>query len=53
MAIKKLIQFEQFLTYRKKPPVFIGWVGLRTGLDVVEKRNILPLPGIQRRPSSP
>jgi hypothetical protein len=24
-----------------------GWVGLRTGLDVVEKRNILPLPGIQ------
>jgi hypothetical protein len=23
-----------------------GWVGPRTGLDVVEKRNIFPLPGI-------
>jgi hypothetical protein len=23
-----------------------GWVGPRTGLDFVEKRNILPLPGI-------
>jgi hypothetical protein len=29
-----------------------GWVGPRTGLDVVEKRNILPLPGIQPRLSS-
>jgi hypothetical protein len=30
-----------------------GWVGPRTGLDVVEKRNILPLPGIQPRLSTP
>jgi hypothetical protein len=30
-----------------------GWVGPRTGLDVVVKRNILPLPGIQPGPSSP
>jgi hypothetical protein len=30
-----------------------GWVGPGTGLDVVEKRNILPLPRIQPRPSSP
>jgi hypothetical protein len=30
-----------------------GWVGPKTGLDVVDKRNILPLPGIQPRLSSP
>jgi hypothetical protein len=30
-----------------------GWVGPRTGLDVVQKRKILPLPEIQPRPSSP
>jgi hypothetical protein len=30
-----------------------GWVDPKTGLDVVEKRNILPLPGIQPRLSSP
>jgi hypothetical protein len=29
-----------------------GWVGPRTSLDVVVKRNILPLPGIQPRPWS-
>jgi hypothetical protein len=29
-----------------------GWVGLRTGLEVVEKRKILPLPGIETKPSS-
>jgi hypothetical protein len=28
-------------------------VGPRTGLDAVEKRKILPLPGIEPRPSSP
>jgi hypothetical protein len=40
----------------KEPPVLNyigGWVGPRTGLDVVEKRNILPLPGIQPRLSTP
>jgi hypothetical protein len=25
----------------------VGWVGLRAGLDVAAKRNILPLPGIE------
>jgi hypothetical protein len=30
-----------------------GWVGSRAGLDAVEKRKTLPLPGIERRPSSP
>jgi hypothetical protein len=30
-----------------------GWVGPSTGLDVGEKRKILPLPGIEARPSSP
>jgi hypothetical protein len=30
-----------------------GRVGPRTGLNVVEKRNVLPLPGIQPRLSSP
>jgi hypothetical protein len=30
-----------------------GWVGPKTGLNVVEKRNILPLPGIKHRLSSP
>jgi hypothetical protein len=30
-----------------------GWVGPRTGLDIVEKRNILLLPAIQPPPSSP
>jgi hypothetical protein len=29
------------------------WVGPRAGLDVVEKRNILLLPGFEPRPSSP
>jgi hypothetical protein len=28
-------------------------MGLRVGLDVVEKRNIMPVPGIEPRPSSP
>jgi hypothetical protein len=26
-----------------------GWVGLRTGLDDVERRKILPLPGLEFR----
>jgi hypothetical protein len=30
-----------------------GWVGPRTSLDVVEKRNIMPLPGIHPLLSSP
>jgi hypothetical protein len=30
-----------------------GWVGPRAGLDVVEKRKIMPLPGIEPRQSSP
>jgi hypothetical protein len=30
-----------------------GWVGPRTGLDVVEKRNIMPLPRIQPQLSTP
>jgi hypothetical protein len=30
-----------------------AWVGPRTGLDVVEKRNILPLPVIQPQLSTP
>jgi hypothetical protein len=34
----------------KEPPVSIGWVGLRTGLDDVERRKILPLPGLELRP---
>jgi hypothetical protein len=29
-----------------------GWVYLKAGLGAVEKRNILPLPGIETRPSS-
>jgi hypothetical protein len=29
-----------------------GWVGLRAGLDAVEKREILRLPGIEHQPSS-
>jgi hypothetical protein len=29
------------------------WVGLGAGLDAVENRKILPLPGIEPRPSSP
>jgi hypothetical protein len=27
-----------------------GWVGPRTGLDNVERRNILPLPGLELQP---
>jgi hypothetical protein len=27
-----------------------GWVGLRIGLDDVERRKILPLPGLELRP---
>jgi hypothetical protein len=30
-----------------------GWVGPRTCLDIVETRNILPLPGIQPHLSTP
>jgi hypothetical protein len=30
----------------------VGWVGLRGGVDDLHKRNILPLPGISRLPSS-
>jgi hypothetical protein len=29
-----------------------GWVALRTGVDAMEKRKILPLPGIEPGPSS-
>jgi hypothetical protein len=29
-----------------------GWVGPRVRLDSMEKRQILPLPGIEPRPSS-
>jgi hypothetical protein len=30
-----------------------GWVGPRAGLDAVEKRKILPLEGVEPRPSTP
>jgi hypothetical protein len=30
-----------------------GWVDPRAGLDAMEKRKILPLPGIEPRPSRP
>jgi hypothetical protein len=30
-----------------------GWVGLRAGLGPVEKRKLLPLLGIEPRPSNP
>jgi hypothetical protein len=30
-----------------------GWVGLRAGLEAVGKRKILPLQGIEPRPSNP
>jgi hypothetical protein len=30
-----------------------GWVGPRASLDVMEKREIFPLSGIEPRPSSP
>jgi hypothetical protein len=30
-----------------------GWMGSRTGLDAVEKRKILPLPGFEPQPSNP
>jgi hypothetical protein len=30
-----------------------GWVGLRAGLDDVDKRKLFPLPGIGPRPLSP
>jgi hypothetical protein len=30
-----------------------GWVGHRRGLDAMEKKEILPLPGIESRTSSP
>jgi hypothetical protein len=46
---------QRFLTPRETTPGthWIGaWVGPRTGLDVVDKRNILPLPVIQPRLSS-
>jgi hypothetical protein len=45
-----------FLPPQKELPGthWIGaWVGLRTGLDVVDKRNMLPLLGIQPQLSSP
>jgi hypothetical protein len=37
----------------KEPPGArrIGWVGPRAGTDAVEKRKILPLPGIEPQPS--
>jgi hypothetical protein len=30
-----------------------GWVSPRAGLDAVEKEKMLPIPGIEPRPSSP
>jgi hypothetical protein len=47
--------FLRFSSPVKEPPVLTvgGWVGPRTGLDVVEKRNILPLPGIQPQLPNP
>jgi hypothetical protein len=41
---------------RKEPPVthwIGGSVGPRAGLDAVEKKKILPLPGFEPRPSNP
>jgi hypothetical protein len=29
-----------------------GWVGPRTGMDDMEKRKFLPVPGLERRPLS-
>jgi hypothetical protein len=30
-----------------------GWVGPKDGLNVVERRQVLPMPGFKPRPSSP
>jgi hypothetical protein len=52
----KIIRISKGIYPRERAPGthWIGvWVGPRTGLDVVEKRNILPLPGIQPRLTSP
>jgi hypothetical protein len=53
---KNIYNLQRFLPPEKEPPGthwIGGWVGPRTGLDFVEKRNVLPLPGIQPRLSSP
>jgi hypothetical protein len=52
---KNNYNLRRFLPPRKSPATHWigGWMGPRTNLDVVEKRNILPLPGIQPRLSSP
>jgi hypothetical protein len=52
---KNNYNFEVFTPRERAPGAhwIRGWVGPRTGLDVVEKRNILPLPGIQPWLSSP
>jgi hypothetical protein len=54
--IKHNYNFQRFLPPKKEPPLthWLGdWLGPRTGLDVVDKRNILPLPVIQPRLTSP
>jgi hypothetical protein len=49
MELKKL-QFAKVFIPRERAPgthCIGGWVGSRNGLDIVERRNILPLPVIQ------
>jgi hypothetical protein len=56
MALYKIIIIcKGFYPRRKSPGTHWigGWVGPRTGLEFVEKRNILPLPGIQPHLSTP
>jgi hypothetical protein len=53
---KNNYNLQRFFTPREKAPGTPwtrGWVDPRTGLHVVEKRNIFPLPEIQPRLSSP
>jgi hypothetical protein len=53
---KNNYHLQRFLTPRERAPGthwIGGWVGPRTSLDIVEKRNILPLPGMQHQLSSP
>jgi hypothetical protein len=53
--LKKLITAKVLTHGEKKIGIHWigGWVDPRTCLDVVEKKNIVPLPGIQPRLSSP
>jgi hypothetical protein len=43
------LHFPAALPPGKEPPVPIGWVGPRAGLDDLEKRQFLNLPGLEFR----